>query len=138
MLHTAVILIFLIMPFPCLKSFNSSPQLSRVKFKLFHLVYKAFHDPISFHIFSFVVCHSFTFTLCSSHTEQFAVLCSFPVNQITFQDYSLPGQLRCTIPLPLPHCPSLPVYHSTYCTGLWSLTCSFLSANTMSQSDLNP
>lgn len=106
-----MILIFLIMPFPCLKSFNSSPQLSRIKFRFFHLVYKAFCDPISFYIISFIVCHSFIFTLCSSHTEQFLVLCSFPENQTTFQGHSLPGR-SCTMPVFLTPSPSPSIYHT--------------------------
>lgn len=108
------------MQFPCLKSFNSSPQLSRIKFKLFHLVYKAFCDPISFYVFSFIVCLSFIFTLCSGHTEQFIVLCSFPENQTTFQDNSPTVCLRCTIPLPqhTVHLhPSIAMCH-----GLWFVT----------------
>lgn len=119
-LYTGMILIFLITPFPYLKSFNSFPQLSRTKFKFFHLVYKAFCDLISFYITSFIVCHSFIFTLCSSHTEQFVVLCSFLENQTTFQDHSLPGWLWCTMPVPLTL--SIPIHLlRTYCTvcGLW-------------------
>lgn len=53
-LHNTEIPIFLLILFPHLKSFHSPLELSRIKFKLFHLAQEAFCNLVSFCSFSLI------------------------------------------------------------------------------------